>query len=337
MKAIVYDRNNGATLKDLPVPKIGDGEVLLSVDACGLCGSDLLKLDHPPAAGSVVLGHEIAGRIAAVGKGVKGFKKGDRVAAAHHVPCGHCHYCLRGSVSMCREFKNTNVDPGGFAEFVRLSPAHVRRTLFKLPPRLDPVSACLMEPLACVIRNLRRIGVRKGDAVGVVGLGSIGMMTSQALRLARAEPWGLEADPRRLESAGRLGLKAAGPEGFAAAVMEATQGRGLDAVILTAGPADLAARSLGWLRDGGTLSLFAGYPKDGRAALDLDAVYHRELTVLSTYSSSPEYLKSALGLLARGKFDAAAIAAPAFPLENFGEAVRRVRGREILKAVLTPR
>ncbi len=337
MKAIIFDRSRGATLKEVPVPQIGDGEVLVQVHACGLCGSDLLKLDHPPAAGTVILGHEISGALAAIGRGVEGFAVGDRVAAAHHVPCGTCHYCERGSVSMCQEFKSTNVDPGGFAEFVRLSAAHVRDALIKLPPQVDPISACLMEPLACCLRNLRRMGVRAGDSVGVVGLGSIGLMTCQALVHRGAVPVGLETDQRRLRKARDLGIAAAAPADFSEAAKTASLGRGLDSVIVTAGPAENAARALGWLRDGGTLSLFSGYPKDAPAPIDLDRVYHRELTILSTYSSSPQDLKSAVELLAAGAIKAAALAAPPFELERFDEAVRSVRKREILKAVLAPK
>src|SRR5437868_1301040 len=124
MKAILYERQTGAVLKEVPVPSIAAGEALVAVDVCGLCGTDLMKL--AAKAPRAVLGHEVAGRVAKLGKGAKGLKEGDRVVVAHHVPCLKCHYCRRGSFSMCRQFKETNIEPGGFSEFLRASALHVK-------------------------------------------------------------------------------------------------------------------------------------------------------------------------------------------------------------------
>lgn len=331
MKALLFQ--DELRLADIPVPAIGPGEALVAVEACGLCGTDLMKL-AAKARGSI-LGHEIAGRIARLGSSVRGFQEGDRVVLAHHVPCLECHYCRRGHASMCRQFKATNVDPGGFADYVRAPQAHVRHTLLKIPQDLDYLSASQTEPLACCLRNVKRLGTGPGDTVGIVGLGSIGLLTAQLLALRGVRVLGLDIDARRAEGIAGWGRGVSAAEAFAEAASAETQGRGLDALILTAGPSGLAAQGLQWLRDGGTLNVFAGL-NPSQASLDLNQVYHRELTLMSSYSPSLEDLREALGLIASGAVSVSALKARTYALEEFAEAERQVRSREALKAILVP-
>src|SRR5579859_6701751 len=154
MKAILARDGRGATLAEVPVPEIGDGELLLAVEACGLCGTDVMKLDT--RAKGAVLGHELVGRVAKAGRGAS-FKEGERIVVSHHVPCLKCHFCRKGQESMCRQFKASNIDPGGFAEFVRVPALHAAHTTFRLPDGLDATAASQTEPLACVLRNVKRL------------------------------------------------------------------------------------------------------------------------------------------------------------------------------------
>jgi L-iditol 2-dehydrogenase len=333
MKAILYRPSSGAALCEVPVPTISDAEALIAVDACGLCGTDLMKLSSKPP--QAVLGHEIAGRIHEVGRKVKGFAKGDRVILAHHVPCLDCHYCKRGSYSMCRQFKATNVEPGGFSELVRASELHVKHALFKIPDGLDAIAASQTEPLSCCLRNVKRLKTGEGDTVGIIGLGAVGLMTAQLLKSRKVSVLGLDLDAARAEGLAPYGEGFTTPGEFEAAIRARTEGRGLDALIFTAGPASMVSERVGWLRDGGTLNIFASF-HPSQAQLDLNAVYHRELTIMSSYSPAPEDLPESLELIASGAFSVEALKPKTFGLEEFEQAAREIRDRKILKAVLVP-
>ena len=155
MRAAVF-RGEHLAVEEWPRPAVGPGEILLRLRGCGLCGSDILKLGEERSS-ALVLGHELVGDVVEVGAGVSGFVEGDRAVAAHHVPCGACHYCRRGSASMCRAFKASHLDPGGFAEYVRIPPDNVRYAAFRLPRSLGDEAASFVEPLACCHRALRRL------------------------------------------------------------------------------------------------------------------------------------------------------------------------------------
>ncbi len=334
MKAFLY-KDRTSSLAEVAAPEPGPGELVLAVEACGLCGTDLMKLATRPA--SAVLGHEICGKVARVGAGVKAFREGDRVAAAHHVPCGECHYCRRGSVSMCRQFKATNVDPGGFADYVKLSPLHVRHTTFKVPDRLESAAASQMEPLACVLRNAKRVRAREGDVVAVVGLGAIGQLTARLLRrVYGATVIGLDLDEKRAAAVADYGRGYTAWEPFETAAREASDGRGVDTFIISAGTPGLAQKGVGLIREGGTLNVFASFHPDPMMPLDLNAVYHRELTILSSYSPALEDLKESLDLIASGRVDVGFHDQKSYGLERFEEAVADVRGRRATKAIIVP-
>jgi L-iditol 2-dehydrogenase len=169
-------------LREWPDPEPGPGELLLRVRGCGLCGSDILKVTAA-APDPSVLGHEVVGDVIEVGAGVHRFATGDRLVVAHHVPCFACHYCRRGSHSMCRHFKRINLDPGGFAELVRVPAPNVEHAAFRLPAAMADETASFTEPLACCLRAVKRARIAPGDTALVVGLGSIGCLLVQLLTL----------------------------------------------------------------------------------------------------------------------------------------------------------
>ena len=332
MKALLA-KDGAAILEDIPVPAIGDGEFLLALDACGLCGTDIMKLDT--RAKDAVLGHELVGRVAKAASGSP-FREGERVVVSHHVPCLDCHWCRKGQESMCRQFKSTNIQPGGFSEFVRIPALHAKHTAFRVHDDIDPIAASQMEPLACVLRNVKRLAAVKGDVVGIVGLGAIGQMTAQLLTLFGAIPVGLDLDPERAKLFSRWGKAFGDADDFAESGRHASGGRGFDAVVFSAGGPPLVARSLGWLRDGGTINVFASFHPDPILGLDLNQIYHRELTVISSYSPSLADLKEAFALIASNKFDPLLLAPSKFLLSDFAGAVAAVKSRKTLKAILVP-
>lgn len=332
MKAILA-RDGVAELVSIPIPAIGAGEFLLKVEVCGLCGTDVMKLDT--RAPGAVLGHELCGTVELAGPGSR-FSVGERVVVSHHVPCLDCHYCRKGSESMCRQFKATNIQPGGFADFVRVPALHAQHAAFRVPAGLDPVSASQTEPLACVLRNVKRLEAGPGDVIGVVGLGAMGQMTGQLLKLRGARPVGLDLDGARAAAFARWGTAATDRDRFASAGRAASDNRGFDAIVFSAGTPALVAASLDWLRDGGALNVFASYHPDPFLKLDLNAVYHRELTVVSSYSPSLADLREAFELIASKQFDPLFLKPEQFPFSAFDDAVRAVKTRKTLKAVLVP-
>jgi L-iditol 2-dehydrogenase len=338
MQALQYQGQRKVPLADVPVPKIGPGEVLLAVEVCGLCGSDILKIDsklQPP----VALGHEVGGIIEEVGEGVENFAVGDRVVVSHHVPCLACHYCLKGSESMCREFKRSNLDPGGFAQFMRASKRHVDHVMFKVPEHVPLIEAAMTEPLACCLRNVRRMDLRAGDVAAVVGLGFIGLMTAELLRVQGITVIGLDIDPARVKLAHKLGIERAltGKDGRTGDLLkDLTEGRGADAVIFTAGRPEMIPERFPWVRDGGIVNVFAGFKEPSTAVIDLDEIYHREISLMSSYSPALEDLAEAHRMICEGEFDVSQLTKHKFSLDRFDEALRKIRGREIVKAILLP-
>ena len=178
----MYYNNGDVRLEEMPTPKIGPGELLVRIEASGICGSDVMEWYRIKKA-PLVLGHEIAGEIVEVGNGVERYKVGDRVAASHHVPCNTCHYCLGGHHTMCPTLRSTTFDPGGFAEYVRLPAINVDRGVYPLPDEVSYEEATFVEPLACVLRAQRIAGLRPGQSVLVVGSGMTGLLH---INLARA-------------------------------------------------------------------------------------------------------------------------------------------------------
>ena len=339
MKAIIYHAHDDIRLEDIPRPTCGAGELVIRVHGCGLCGSDILKIvQHAPS--PVSLGHELTGTIVELVQPVEGFTLGQRVVVAHHVPCGSCHYCRHGNYSMCAWFKTSNVDPCGFAEYLRVPAANVRQTTLALPESLSAEDGSFVEPLACCVRAVRRTPLLDGDSVLVVGLGSIGLLMLQAVRgVAEREGrqvrvYGLDLLPERLRLASELGADAAfdasgDEQALRQAIVEQTDGRGADAAIITAPGARPFFSALASVRKGGIINVFAAHT--GMVPFDLEMLYKQELTVSSTYSSSPADLPLALELLTTRRVRVDCLISHRLPLERFAEGVALMRERTALK------
>lgn len=336
MKAAVYAGPGRLELGDWPEPRIGMGEMLVRVSGCGLCGSDILKVTSPATKGPAVFGHEVVGVVVDVGAGVTGFTRGGRVVVAHHVPCFGCHYCRRGSPSMCRHFKLSNLDPGGFAELCRVPAPNVEHAAFALPDSMNDETASFTEPLACCLRAVKRSGAAPGDAVLVVGLGSIGCLLARAFSLAGAAVFGTDLVTGRRALGRRAGARV--PEEDAeldAALRQATDARGVDIVVLTAGGASLLRWAAGRVRDGGQIHYFAGGPGES-LPLSLADLYQRELTISATYSSSPVELREAFDLLSNGTVNVDGLITHRLPLGQLARGVELMQCQEAVKVYITP-
>ncbi len=343
MKAIIYHAFDDIRLENRPIPAITDEELLVGVHGCGLCGSDILKIAQK-AAPPVKLGHELTGTIARRGRHVTGFEVGQRVVVAHHVPCCTCHYCRHHNYSMCTAFKASNIDPCGFAEYIRVPAEHTRHTTLVLPDSLSDEEGSFVEPLACCLRAVRRTPLLPGDSVVIVGLGSVGLLMLQAVKaLGGGQPgavrvYGVDLLPERLQLALRLGaddafLAPASEEGLREMLDTVTDGRGADAAILTVPGVRPFLQAIAAVRKGGTLNIFAAH--SGAALLDLQAIYAQELTITSTYSSSPQELRVALHLLEQRSVRVDQFISHRLPLERFDEGVALMRERAALKVYFT--
>jgi L-iditol 2-dehydrogenase len=335
VKVAVYRGGGRLIAEDWPRPAVGEGEILLRLRGCGLCGSDIAKLQGAATKVPLVLGHELVGEVVETGAGVTEAAPGDRVVVAHHVPCASCHYCRRGSPSMCRAFKTSHLDPGGFAEYVRVPAPNVRHATFRLPAHISDEAASFVEPLGCCLRAVRRAAVQPGDTVVVVGLGSIGCLFLQALARAGAAVVGMDQAIERLELARRFAPHAVLPDAAETVIARLSSGRGADQVIVTGGAAKVLPWAVRNLRDGGSVHYFAGGAGDD-LPVTLETLYHRELTLTATYSSSPPDLAEAFRMLAAGEVRVDGLYTHRLPLTRLAEGVELMRSQRAVKVYVTP-
>lgn len=337
MKAVTADPSGGLHYSEIAAPALPEGGALLRVTAVGICGSDLVKLGHTPA--GTVLGHEVSGVITETAPGFTRFSPGDRVTTAHHVPCGKCVYCNGGNESQCRQFRETNLHPGGWAETIAVSGAHLNTVAFAIPDDMDDAVASLTEPLGCCVRAIRRSEVKPGEKIAVIGLGPVGMMLAALYRHAGAEVFVLDRIAKRMEEAaawyGALPLPTE-PSRLREAARSATAGFGFDQVVLAAGAGPTLTLALDLVRRGGKVHLFSGTPEGELTSFDLNAIYKREVTLFSTYSSSPRDLAVAFDLIATRKIACENLISKRLPLSRIEEGIRAIRSGDAYKVVLEP-
>ena len=308
-------------LQERPDPVAGPGEVVLRVLACGVCGSDVSDAwvaRKLPA----VLGHELVGEVLAIGAGVSGLQPGQHVVAHHHAPCGTCRACRRGRETLCAAFRASALDPGGFAELVRV-PADLTPELLDAGG-LAPETALFTEPLACVLRALDRAGVQAGDRLLVVGAGVGGLLAIAAARVRGAERvWVAEPRADRLARAVELGAEQHGGEPADVAL------------VCTPEPAAIRSGAAA-LGPGGVLGLYAP-PKPGEP-VDIDGfdLYLRELEIRPSYSAGPADMLAALALLRSGAIDPAPLVTHRLTLAQTAQALDLARSGAALKAVVLP-
>jgi L-iditol 2-dehydrogenase len=307
-----------------PDPAPGAGEVVCRVLACGVCGSDISDAWVAPKV-PVVLGHELTGEVEAVGPGVTGVAAGDRVVVHHHAPCGECRRCRRGHETLCERFRQTQLDPGGFAERVRI-PAELVEELLPLDG-LDPERGTFVEPLACVLRAFDRCGLRGGDALLVIGCGTSGLLAVEAAHARGVDVvWAREPRPERLRRALALGAERHGNE-----LVDV-------AIVCTSAPAAIAD-AFAALAPGGVLCLYAPpdpSPPGPPLALDGLDLYRREIEVVASYSAGPADMRAALALLRSGRVDPGPLITHRLPLERAGEALELARSGAAVKALVVP-
>ncbi len=342
MKAVVLGRapgRPGAEVVDLPVPDAGPGELLVRMSACGLCGTDIEKLKGEYTASAPSLGHEAVGVVAKTGRSVAGFREGDRVFPHHHVACGECYFCRRGSETMCAEYRKSNIKPGGFSEFFVVPAWNVARGgVLKIPPDMDLELASLIEPVACCVRALDACSVAGGDSVLVAGAGPVGLLHAILLRSLGAEVIVSDVSKPRLEFARSIGAGAvldASDPGVVLKARELASGRGVDVAIVASGSPKALTQALGAVRKGGKLCLFGIPPKGSMLEYDLSDVYNADISIVPSYGATEKETPKAVQALAARKSEFRSLITHRFRITEFGAAVSAASSGEAMKVLIT--
>ncbi len=345
MKAVVFYAPGDIRVEEVPVPECSAGEVLVRVDACAVCGSDL----KAAASGNVrikpprVMGHEFTGVVTEVGAGVTGYAAGDRVVMATSVSCGECNYCRRGMPNLCADLAPMGYSyDGGMAEYVLIPERAIRNGhLVKTPAELTPGIAALAEPVSCAVNAIGQCRVQPGDTVLIVGAGPMGILNG-----CIAQSYGAgkvimaELNDERLRQCAPFGfhrLINPSKEDLKAYVMAETGGYGVDVVVVAAPAAAPQEQALDLVRKQGTVMLFASLPV-GKSMLEIDSrlIHYKELHVLGSSDSTPGHVRQAVDILSGGGFPAEKIVTHTLPLEGIERAFELMRSGESLRVVLSP-
>ncbi|MEW6200581.1 MAG: alcohol dehydrogenase catalytic domain-containing protein [bacterium] len=340
MRVAMYYNNNDVRVEEMPTPQVGAGELLVRIEASGICGSDLMEWYRVHKA-PMVLGHEIAGVVVAVGEGVESWKEGDRISASHHVPCNECRHCLRGNHTVCETLRRTNFDPGGFAEFVRVPAINVRQGVYLLPDEVTFDEATFIEPIACVLRGQRRAGLQPGDSVLVIGSGISGLLH---IALARARGAGFIAATDvadfRLAAARRFGADVTfnADENLSERFRELNNGFLADRVIVCTGAESAIQQAFNTIERGGTILLFAPTNRGVTVPLSVNDLFWRnDVTITTSYAGSPSDHLEALELIRGRRVPVSEMITHRLTLDETGLGFRLVvRAQDSIKVIIHP-
>jgi L-iditol 2-dehydrogenase len=328
MRAGVYRRKGVVCVEEVPVPEVGDGEVLIKVAACGICGTDIKKIFHAFVEPPQILGHELAGTVVAVGRGVAKWKPGDRVMSFHHIPCGKCFYCEKRLFSQCKQYKDTGLtggftpNGGGFGEFVKAMPWVAQRGIVALPDNVSFEEATFIEPINTIVKAVQKARVAAGETVLVAGCGPIGLQLLMVAKLEGAKLY--TSDPvaeRRAKSLSLGAIESFDPSSgkLVEEVKARTAGRGADAVLVAVAHPAVVVEALAATRPGGRVLLFAANDPVTRIEFPAAAVGIDEKEILGSYSAAVDIQLDAAGLVLKKKLPVMDIVTHRFPLDRIQE------------------
>jgi L-iditol 2-dehydrogenase len=335
MKAVVYHGKGDLRVEDVPVPEPGPGEMLVRVDACGICPTDLKKIENGLLAGPRIFGHEIAGTVVGLGAGTRGFREGERVVVHHHVPCGACFYCERGLHAQCPGYKRNGTTAGfepaggGYAEYLLALDWIVARGTIPIPDGVLAEEAAFVEPVNTCLKAVRKAAVARGESVLVVGQGPIGLLLMQIVRAAGAEVIVSDGFEQRLAIARALGAPATldAAVDVVREVLALTAGRGADCALLAAPGQAAFDQALGATRPGGRILSFAATSPGEAVEVDLGRLTSLEKQLLTAYSSSIDLQQEAAELVFSRTVRVAELVSHRLPVARGREAFELAIGR----------
>lgn len=341
MKAAFVKDSSTVVVENVDRPKLGTGDVLVKMHACGICGSDLEKVYGKYSQPSTRLGHEPSGIIAEVGEKVNNFKKDDRVFVHHHVPCYSCHYCLHGNETMCEKYYETNLSPCGLAEEFIVPEWNVSHGgILKIPDSMSFDEAAMIEPLACCIRAWNKFSFQKGDSAAIFGIGSTGMMHVMLSNLHKFEKiFCIDVNEFRLKFAKKFKITDAinsSDSQLKTKILEQTNKRGVDVAIIATGSLQAISSALDIVRKGGTIILFGVPSKGATMNVDMSMIYSKEITLISSYAASDADTKEALELIHSSMIDVKKLITHKYNISDSQKAFEHAhKGTNSMKIIIT--
>ena len=339
MKVAMYYTNSDVRIQEMPIPEIGDDELLVKVIASGICGSDVMEWYRIKKA-PLVLGHEISGTIEKVGKNVKKFKKDDRVFVTHHVPCNNCDFCKNDQQTLCHTIHNTKFYPGGFAQYLRVPNINIKYGTFILPDNVSYDEGTFIEPLACVVRGFRIMNYEKGQTVLVIGSGMAGLLN---IKLAKAygakKIFATDIDKHRLTLAKQMGADIVinAKESISEQIKKQNNGRLADFVILCAGVPSAVKQAIQSAECGGTILWFAMTPPGVDVPIPFFELWNKQVKTFSTYAGAGEDITEAIKLLSTKKINIEDMISHKLPINETAKGFKLVAdAKDSMKVIIEP-
>jgi len=335
MKSGVYYRNDNVRVEQRPVPAINSEEVLVRVATCGVCGSDTMQWYREPQTrangGGINTGHEIAGEIVQVGERVQKYKVYDRVVVAHHFPCGNCLLCRDGNETACAAMHDKYIEPGGFAEYIRILEKGVHNGLYLLPDSMTYAQGSYVEPLGCVVRSVRKTAPVAAHTALVIGSGLAGLLHIKLLRaLGAGRIVAVDTNTSRLEAASRCGADEA--------ILAAGEVPHADRVYVCTASEKASENALGCVNPGGHIMFFATGGPDMRVSLRLTKFWLTQTSIGFSYGAAPRDMREAMELIRCGTVSVDDLTTHRFSLDQIGEAFDLVANprENTLKVMIEP-
>ena len=340
LKAVVYYDVDDFRVEEMLIPRIAPGEILVKVRACGLCTTDLFRALYRKAKPRTVFGHEIAGDVVEVGLDVTRFDVGNRVAVLHHAPCGACYYCLHGQEPLCDQYRRTNVDPGGFAEYIRVTPELVQKVVVKIPDEMTYEEATMIEPTACCVRTATKSRVAPSDTVLVIGGGPLGLLNAQVVKqMGSSQVIVSDHHDFRVEMAKKLGIDHAfnaKKVNIEEKVKELTENRGADLVIVAVASTEAVHQGIKMLRWGGRICVFGDFRDVPQPNVEVDPklMLRDDITLFGSWGCSPQDYQVAFNMIKMGRVKVREMITHIFPIEQFAEALKVMTEKQCMRIVI---
>jgi L-iditol 2-dehydrogenase len=339
MLACLLDETNKISLRDVPVPRVSEGDVLVKMEACGICGTDLEKISGQLGPGGI-LGHEISGTIQQPSRKYPQYQQGDRIVAHHHVPCYKCSTCRKSDYTLCEQFKKTNIEPCGLAETFRVPEYNIERgALIHLPDNLSFEEGAMIEPTACCIRAIQKTHLLENESVLVVGLGPTGLTQIQLLRnKTTGQIIGTDIIEARLRMGTKLGAnKTLNPqtENIPETVRKTTDD-GVDLALVATGNEKALDQAFASVRKGGRILLFGAPAVGAHYQLGTSALFSREISLITSYSCTEAEMHEAIRLVSEKKLDLHALISDRYKLRDADKALEHARSsKTAIKTIVT--
>ncbi len=341
MKTASVKEPSVISINETDHPVLSSGDILVQMHACGICGSDLEKVFGEYGQPSMRLGHEPAGIVLDVGSNVTAFKKGDRVFTHHHVPCYSCHLCNHGNETMCPKYYETNLSPCGLSEEYVVPQWNVEHGgVLKIPDSMSFEEAAMIEPLACCVRAWTKYSYHEGDSVAIFGVGPTGMMhvmLAQSKKFSRI--FCFDVNEFRLQFAKKFNITDSIhslDEKRREKILEHTAGRGVDVAIVATSSLKALEDAIDMVRKGGAVMMFGVPSKDSKIILDMNKIYSKEITLVTSYAASDNDTKEALKLIESSEIDVKQLVTHTYTISESQKAFDHAKsGDNAMKIIIT--